>query len=413
MTATETTACRSCGSRALETVLDLGEQPLANALRAPDDVGSDERRYPLAVALCPDCSLLQLTHAVAPELLFSNYPYFSSFSSTMVEHARTLVLGLVDELALGPDGLALEIASNDGYLLRHYRAAGVPVLGIEPAANIAAEAVGNGIPTLCEFFSAELGRRLRDAGTRAQVVHAHNVMAHVPDLNGFVEGVASVLAENGRAVIETPYVKDLVDRCEFDTIYHEHVFYYSLTAVDTLFGRHGLAVERVERVAVHGGSLRIRATHADAAVPDGSVQSLLDEEQGWHVADPAAYADFAARVSRLGDELRLLLRRLKREGASIAAYGAAAKGSTLLNTFEIGAEVLDFVVDRSPHKQGRYMPGTSLPIYAPEALLQRRPDYVLLLPWNLEAEILEQQREYRGRGGRFIIPVPEPRVVET
>ena len=405
-------ACRASGSRVLVPVLDLGTTPLANALLPDARLGEPEPRFPLGLVFAPESALLQLTHSVPPESLFSDYLYFSSFSDGMLRSARSLVERLVSERRLGAGHLALEIASNDGYLLQYYREAGVPVLGIEPAANIARLAVERGIPTRCEFFGLEAARRLAAEGIRADVVHANNVLAHVPDLNGFAEGLRLVLAEGGLAVIEVPYARDMLDHCEFDTIYHEHLFYFTLTALDRLFGRHGLRVADVERLPIHGGSLRVFVTHTSPdGVPSGAVRALLAEEAAWGVTDPAVYRGFAARVERLRHDLRALLGGLKRDGKRLAAYGAAAKGSTLLNYCGIGRETLDYVVDRSTVKQGLHMPGVHLRVEPPARLLEDRPDYLLLLAWNFADEIMRQQAEYARQGGRFVIPVPEPRIV--
>jgi SAM-dependent methyltransferase len=406
-------ACRISGSTNLVPVLSLGALPLANALRTEAQLGESEPRYPLELVFAPESALLQLTLSVAPEQLFSDYVYFSSFSNGMVNSASALVDRLVRERRLGARSLALEIASNDGYLLQHYKQRDVPVLGIEPAANVARVAVAErGIPTRTEFFGLDLAHKLVAEGIRADVVHANNVLAHVPDLNGFVEGLRVVLKSDGVAVIEVPYLRDMLDRCEFDTIYHEHLSYFSLTSLQRLFARHALAIVDVERIPLHGGSLRVFVTAArPGRAAASTVAALLAEEVSWGVGEPAAYADFAGRVERLRADLRELLGRLKSDGKRIAAYGAAAKGSVLLNYCGIGADLLDYVVDRSTVKQGRYMPGVPLRIEAPERLLADRPDYVLLLAWNFADEIMAQQDDYRRRGGRFVIPVPAPRVV--
>ena len=405
-----TAACRSCGGR-LDVFLDLGKTPLANALPGPEDLGRPEARYPLEVALCASCALVQITETVPPETLFGEYLYFSSFSTTMVEHARSLAARLVPERKLDGGSLVMEIASNDGYLLQWYARAGIPVLGIEPAGNVARVAGERGIPTECAFFGREVAGRLAGEGKRADVVHAHNVLAHVADLNGFVAGLRILLKPEGVAIVEAPYLKDLLDRLEFDTIYHEHLFYFSVTALLPLFARHGLALEHVERIPIHGGSLRLFVSHADARPPGKAALALLEEERGWHVADLGTYQVFARRIDGLRQELLKLLDGLRGEGKELAAYGASAKGSTLVNTFGIGPDRLAFVADRSTYKQGRLMPGVHIPIVPAETLLERQPHYVLLLTWNFADEILEQQAEYRRRGGKFIIPVPEPRIV--
>ena len=403
--------CRSCASPGPVPILSLGRTPLANALLTNEQLGRPEPEYPLDLVLCPDCSLVQIVETVPPEILFGDYPYFSSFSETALSNARGIAERLIASRRLGAASLAAEIASNDGYLLQYYRSAGIPVLGIEPARNIAAVAEARGIPTRAEFFGRELALRLQDSGEQADVLHLNNVLAHVPDLNGVVEGIRLFLKPEGLAVVEVPYVKDLLDRVEFDTIYHEHLCYFSLTALEALVRRHGLAVTEVERIPIHGGSLRVFLESADVAAPSASVRRLLDEEAEWGVRSLDFYRAFSVRVAQVGADLRLLLSRLKAEGKRLAAYGASAKGSTLLNTTGIGSETIDYIVDRSTVKQGKYTPGTHLQIHAPEKLLIDKPDYVLLLTWNFADEILAQQAEYRRRGGRFIIPIPEPRVI--
>lgn len=403
--------CLGCGAKSLEIVLSLGQMPLANALVPPERVGLPEPRYPLEVAFCVECALVQLTESIDPRELFTDYPYFSSYSDTMVEHARVLAHQLLQERSLGPQSFVMEIASNDGYLLQHYARAGVPVLGIDPAKNVAAVATQKGIPTLEEFFGEELAADLRNSGRSADVIHAHNVIAHVPDINGVLRGIKAVLKDGGVAVIETPYVAELVDRLEFDTIYHEHLYYYSLTSLMNLFHRNGLTISSVDRIPIHGGSLRVYATHIESGESDPSVTDLVREEDELGLSRLDYYKTFERDVRQLCGRIQGFLTDLKAGGASLAAYGAAAKGAVLLNACDIGNNVLDFVADRSDHKQGMYMPGVHLPIVPPEMLVSEMPDYVLLLAWNFSEEILNQQKEYRIRGGRFVHPIPSPRVL--
>jgi len=398
--------CRSCGSRNMQTVLDLGPTPLADALLSADDLERPEPAYPLEVAFCSECSLMQILETVPPEVLFCRqYPYYSSFSDELLRHSRENALELIASRGLNDKSLVIEIASNDGYLLKNFVEKNIPCMGVDPAEGPAESAEKIGVPTLCGFFNHELARQLRGVGKRADVIIANNVLAHVADINGFLDGIRILLKDGGVAVIEVPYVRDLVDNCEFDTIYHEHLCYFSGTSVDYLLRSHSLYLNKVKRVPIHGGSLRLYIGLKDD--PDDSVVRLMAEERSKGIGEFSYYNDFAIKVTNIKEGLRHMLRSLKDQGSRIAAYGAAAKGATLINYVGLGREVIDFVVDRNVHKQGKYMPGKHIPIASPEKLLAEMPDFVLLLAWNFSEEIIRQQDEYRAKGGRFILPIPE------
>lgn len=401
------TRCRGCNG-AISEVLSFGDMPLANALLRADDRGEDEARFPLTLAFCDTCALVQLVESIDPARLFRDYLYASSNSPSFLAHAKTLAHRLIQERALGANSLVTELGSNDGYLLRHYRDRGIAVLGIEPATEIADIARQQGIPTESEFFSHDFALGLSARGVTADVVHANNVLAHVPDLPGFVAGISALLKPEGIAVIEFPYLLDLVEGLEFDSIYHEHRCYFSLTPLIGIFRAAGLAVVDVERLDVHGGSLRLFAGHEAKASPSPAVAAMLAAERQWGVGDMSRYRRFADAVRAFQPKLRGFLGALRRQGHSIAAYGASAKGAVLLNYCGVGRDILDFVVDANPLKQGLAMPGVRLPILPTEELRRRRPDFTLLLAWNFADEIAAQQQAYLKAGGRFIMPTPEP-----
>ena len=404
-------ACRLCGASLRHTFADLGTSPLANALLDGDDLGRGEVHYPLHVLVCERCLLVQLPVWEEPERIFSEYAYFSSVSDSWVEHARRLVAAAVDRLGLDERSLVLELASNDGYLLQFVAERGIPAVGVEPAANVAEAARARGIDTVVAFFDERLGAELRAERGPADLVVANNVLAHVPAVHGFVEGIRLVLAADGVAVLEFPHLQRLIEELQFDTVYHEHYSYFSLRTAERLLTEHGLVVFDVEELPTHGGSLRLWVRHADGDRPvAGSVAALRAREEAGGLGRLDTYLAFDDAVRAAKRELVAFLLGVKRDGLAIAAYGAAAKGVTLLNTCGLGRDVLDYVVDRSPHKQGRFLPGSRLPIHAPEHVFEMRPDLLLLLAWNLREEIAAQMAGVRDFGCRFVVPVPRVEV---
>jgi len=403
--------CRSCRSPLLHVVLDLGYHPGSNALLPSPSLASEEPRYPLQLAFCEDCSVLQLTETVPPEILYQrDFPYYSSASPALVRHAAAISQRLIRERHLGAESLVVEVASNDGYLLRNFSAQKIPCLGIDPAAGPAEQARRTGIPTLTDFFTLKLADRLAAEGRFADVIIANNVLAHVDEINDFVAGFGRLLSPNGIAVFEVAYAVDMMQNCEFDTIYHEHHFYHTLHGLIPLFARHGLTVTDAERLPIHGGSLRIWVSHGGKRSP--ALDNLLDQERKLGVDRVRWYDGFSERVADLRSSLVRLLRAEKDRGKRIACYGAGAKGSTLVNCLDLEPSFFEYVADTNPYKHGKLMPGQHIPIVHPEHLLETQPDFVLLLSWNFAGEVLRQQAAYRAAGGRFIIPIPEPRVIE-
>src|SRR6516225_4923442 len=404
------TSCRSCGGDDLHIILDLGTQPISNALLTQAELDLPEMRFPLAVAFCPACTLLQLTETVPPDVLYRrDYPYFSSSSPALLKHSAEHVDALVGKYRLGPESFVVEVASNDGYLLRNFVDRNIDCLGIDPADGPAARANTTGVPTRHDFFGLRCAEKLAVEGKLADVVIANNVVAHVDDINDFVAGFARLLKPTGVAVFECAYALEMIQHCEFDTILHEHVFYHTLHGLTPLFKRHGLYLNDVKRLPIHGGSLRLTVSRSPARSVE--LDALFAHEAALGVDKEWFYDDFADRVRALRDSLVRLLVSEKAKGKRIACYGAPAKGATMVNYLDLGEGFFEFAADANAYKQGKYMPGQRIPIRHPDQLAAHQPDYVLLLAWNFAGEVMRQQATYRERGGSFIIPVPEPYIV--
>jgi SAM-dependent methyltransferase len=401
--------CRFCAAPVTTVVCDLGMSPLCESFLAADQRNQMEPFYPLRADVCQRCWLVQLESYVAPESIFTEYAYFSSYSDSWVDHARRYAEAVIDRFGLGAGSMVVELASNDGYLLQHFVERGVPVLGVEPAVNVAEAAEARGVPTLTRFFGRELAGELAADRGQADLVVANNVLAQVPDLNDFVAGIARLLAPGGVVTVEFPHLVRLLEGNQFDTIYHEHFSYFSFGTARRIFGRHGIELFDVEELATHGGSLRIYGRHRDGPgpAPSARVDALAAREAAAGMETLAPYLGFGARVERTKRRLLEFLVRAKDEGASIAGYGAPGKGNTLLNYCGIRTDFLDYTVDRNPYKHGRFTPGTHIPIHPPERLAETRPDYILILPWNLKDEIIAQLDYTRAWGASFVVPIPE------
>ena len=404
--------CRFCGAPLRLTFVDLGMSPPCQSFLPAARIREMEPFYPLHVFACESCFLVQLEVFVRPEDIFTDYAYFSAYATSWVEHARRYVEMIAQRLGLGEEDLVVELASNDGYLLQHFIGTGVPILGIDPAANVAQDAEARGVPTLVAFFGREVAEKLAAEGKRASLVVGNNVLAQVPDLNDFIAGVKVLLRDDGTATFEFPHLLHLLDRLEYDTIYHEHFSYFSFATIVEIARAHDLDVYDVEEIPTHGGSLRVYVQHREGPHETGAaVAALLTREDEEGLRSPERYARFAEDVKESKRALLELLIRLRREGKQVVGYGAPGKGNTLLNYCGIRTDLLDYTVDRNPHRQGFFTPGTHIPIYAPEKIAETRPDYIVVLPWNLIDEISEQLEYVREWGGQLIVPIPHATIV--
>lgn len=405
--------CRFCSAPLTTIFADLGMSPLANGFVPAEDACEPETFFPLQAYVCDACKLVQTRDVETPDAIFGDYAYFSGYSQSWLAHSERYAARMIECFGLSETSKVVEVASNDGYLLQFFQRAGIPVLGIEPAANVAAVAKRLGIPTEVRFFGRATARDLAAQGHRADLIAANNVVAHVPDLNDFVAGFELLLKPGGVLILEFPHLLRMLQENQFDTIYHEHFSYFSFLAIERVLLAHGLVAFDVERLATHGGSLRVYAGHAEAGIWQCSeaVRALRREEEAFGLDDLDVYTGFAERIARTKFALLDFLIGARRAGKRVAAYGAPAKGNTLLNYCGVGPELIDFTVDRSPHKQGRLLPGTRIPIKAPDEILKAQPDYLLILPWNLKSEIMQQMAPLRGWGGRFVVPIPEVEVL--
>lgn len=405
--------CLFCTSPLTQTFVDLGMSPLCESYVSREQLNQMEAFYPLHVRVCGQCFLVQLQEYVSPEYIFSEYAYFSSFSDTWLDHAKVYVDMIVQRLNLGPGSLAIELGSNDGYLLRNFVKKGIPALGVEPAANVAKVAVEKGVPTSVAFFGRKTAEKIVVDGEKADLVIGNNVLAQVPNVNDFVAGIKIVLKPQGVATLEFPHLVRLIEQNQFDTIYHEHFSYFSLISVEKIFAAHGLTLFDVEEIQTHGGSMRIYARHTEnSSRPlNERLANLRDRENALGLNQMNAYSSFDEKVKATKRNLLDFLIQARRAGKKVAGYGAPGKGNTLLNYCGVRTDFLDFTVDRNPYKQGKFLPGTHIPIFPVEKIDETRPDYLLILPWNFKDEIIKQMARIRNWGGQFVVPIPDVQVI--
>jgi len=404
--------CRFCNKPLKHVFLDLGKSPLANSFLKKEMLNKPEQFFPLCVYVCDKCLLVQLPEYENPENIFENYAYFSSYSDTWLKHAENYVNTMLNRFSFDKNNLVIEIASNDGYLLQYFKKKGIPILGIEPAANVAKVAKQKGIPTIVKFFGTETAKELVKEGKSADLIIGNNVLAHVPNLNDFVNGMKILLKKKGVITLEFPHLLKLIQYNQFDTIYHEHFSYFSLLTVEKIFSSHGLTIFDVEEIPTHGGSLRVYIKYfKNNLIPESQrVQEIIIKEKQFGLGDISKYLDFQKKIVLVKENLIEFFKSAKQSGKKIVCYGAAAKGNTLLNYCQIGIDFIDYVVDRNPHKQGLFLPGTHIPIKEPEEVKKTKPDYLMIIPWNIKEEIMEQMSSIREWGGKFVAPIPEVRI---
>ncbi len=405
--------CRFCNANLSKIFVDLGMSPLSNSYVSADKLNEKEVFYPLRVFVCEKCFLVQLSEFESPQKIFNDYAYFSSFSDSWLKHAENYVKMMIKKFHINEKNLVIEIASNDGYLLQYFKENGIPILGIEPAANVAKVAESKGIPTIVKFFGVDSAKELVSKKKQPSLIVGNNVLAHVPNLNEFVEGLKILLNPNGVITMEFPHLLQLIRQNQFDTIYHEHFSYFSLFTVNQIFSSHGLTIFDVEEIPTHGGSLRIFVTHSENnSIPvSKKVDELIDSEKQCGLTNIATYTEFSKKVQEIKKNIKEFFINAKKEEKKIFCYGAAAKGNTLLNYCVIGTDFVDCVVDRSPYKQGLFLPGTHIPIKNPDYIRKTKPNYLVILPWNLKEEIIEQMSFIREWGGKFVVLIPEVKIL--
>ncbi len=408
-----TTQCKYCNSNLKYVFIDLGEQPLCNNNIPFSEKEVEENKYPLQTYICESCFLVQVNHDISPKIIYDNYTYFSSYSSSWLNHIKNYCVNVIERFDLNEKSFVVEIASNDGYLLKNFVENNIPCLGVEPSHTVAEEAEKNNVPTLSEFFSSKISHKIKKEYNKADLIIANNVFAHVPNINDFTLGVKNLLKKKGVFTIEFPYLIELINNKQFDTIYHEHFFYYSLYSVSKILNKHRLKIFDIERLNTHGGSLRLFVTHKENLKYEVKeiVHQIRNEEEKLGINNLEYYKKFSTEIKKMKQIFVKEINKLKKQNKTIAAYGAPGKGNTLLNYYGISKDVIDFTVDRNPVKQNTFLPGSKIPVFEPEKIREEKPDYILILPWNIKDEIIKSLEYVKEWGGKFIIPIPEFKII--